>query len=102
MLVEMILDKKMLIKSIQLKWVKIICLLPIHHSLTMQHFVRTCIKKIGAKIKNRPKALTKNEKLGLKDQFPSKRDYGSYFIERDVKKENDFILQLCPFVKLDG
>ncbi|MCR6571821.1 hypothetical protein, partial [Campylobacter insulaenigrae] len=59
-------------------------------------------KKLGAIIKNRPKALTKNEKLGLKEQFPSKRDYGSYFIERDVKKEDDFILQLCPFVKLDG
>ncbi|MCR6577836.1 hypothetical protein CINS5955_00010 [Campylobacter insulaenigrae] len=59
-------------------------------------------KKLGAIIKNRPKALTKNEKLGLKEQFPSKRDYGSYFIERDVKKEDDFILQLCPFVKLNG
>ncbi|EAK5535727.1 hypothetical protein B8171_07990, partial [Campylobacter lari] len=59
-------------------------------------------KKLGATIKNRPKALTKNEKLGLKEQFPSKRDYGSYFIERDVKKEDDFVLQLCPFVKLDG
>ncbi|HAA1669657.1 TPA_asm: hypothetical protein GD824_09025, partial [Campylobacter jejuni] len=55
-------------------------------------------KKLGAIIKNRPKALTKNEKLGLKEQFPSKRDYGSYFIERDVKKEDDFVLQLCPFV----
>ncbi|MFG5098575.1 hypothetical protein [Campylobacter lari] len=59
-------------------------------------------KKLGAIIKNRPKALTKNEKLGLKEQFSSKRDYGSYFIERDVKKEDDFVLQLCPFVKLDG
>lgn len=59
-------------------------------------------KKLGAKIKNRPKALTKNEKLGLKEEFPSKRDYGSYFIERDIKNEDDFILQLCPFVKLDG
>ncbi|HID0732538.1 TPA: hypothetical protein R1667_001700 [Campylobacter jejuni] len=59
-------------------------------------------KKLGAIIKNRPKALTKNEKLGLKEQFPSKRDYGSYFIERDVKKEDDYVLQLCPFVKLDG
>ncbi|MCW1524322.1 hypothetical protein OLR58_00940 [Campylobacter jejuni] len=59
-------------------------------------------KKLGAIIKNRPKSLTKNEKLGLKEQFPSKRDYGSYFIERDVKKENDYVLQLCPFVKLDG
>lgn len=59
-------------------------------------------KKLGAIIKNRPKALTKNEKLRLKEQFPSKRDYGSYFIERDVKKEDDFVLQLCPFVKLDG
>lgn len=59
-------------------------------------------KKLGAIIKNRPKVLTKNEKLGLKEQFPSKRDYGSYFIERDVKKEDDFVLQLCPFVKLDG
>ncbi len=59
-------------------------------------------KKLGAIIKNRPKALTKNEKLGLKEQFPSKRDYGSYFIERDVKKGDDFVLQLCPFVKLDG
>ncbi|TXE84206.1 hypothetical protein FPD46_01325 [Campylobacter peloridis] len=59
-------------------------------------------KKLGAIIKNRPKALTKNEKLGLKEQFPSKRDYDSYFIERDVKKEDDFVLQLCPFVKLDG
>lgn len=59
-------------------------------------------KKLGAIIKNRPKALKKNEKLGLKEQFPSKRDYGSYFIERDVKKEDDFVLQLCPFVKLDG
>lgn len=59
-------------------------------------------KKLGAIIKNRPKALTKNEKLGLKEQFPSKRDYGSYFIERDVKKEDVFVLQLCPFVKLDG
>ncbi|EOF4563226.1 hypothetical protein ACKWUH_001901, partial [Campylobacter jejuni] len=48
------------------------------------------------------KSLTKNEKLGLKEQFPSKRDYGSYFIERDVKKEDDYVLQLCPFVKLDG
>ncbi|ENI9725055.1 hypothetical protein AB0Q44_001776, partial [Campylobacter jejuni] len=38
----------------------------------------------------------------LKEQFPSKRDYGSYFIERDVKKEDDYVLQLCPFVKLDG
>ncbi|EJH0561658.1 hypothetical protein NCH93_001818, partial [Campylobacter jejuni] len=28
--------------------------------------------------------------------------YGSYFIERDVKKEDDYVLQLCPFVKLDG
>nr|WP_251820978.1 hypothetical protein [Campylobacter jejuni] len=55
-------------------------------------------KKLGAIIKNRPKALTKNEKLGLKEQFPSKRDY----VERDVKKEDDFVLQLCPFVKLDG
>ncbi|EDI8522657.1 hypothetical protein GEN74_09360, partial [Campylobacter jejuni] len=36
------------------------------------------------------------------EQFPSKRDYGSYFIERDVKKEDDYVLQLCPFVKLDG
>ncbi|EMK3459153.1 hypothetical protein V8078_001836, partial [Campylobacter jejuni] len=27
---------------------------------------------------------------------------GSYFIERDVKKEDDYVLQLCPFVKLDG
>lgn len=35
MLVEMILDKKILIKSIQLKWVKIICLLPLRHSLIM-------------------------------------------------------------------
>ncbi|MFG5090794.1 hypothetical protein O8I41_07870, partial [Campylobacter lari] len=59
-------------------------------------------KKLGAIIKNRPKALTKNEKLALKEQFPSKRDYGSYFIERDIKKEDDFVLQLCPFVKLDG
>ena len=59
-------------------------------------------KKLGVKIKNRPKALTKNEKLGLKEKFPSKRDYGSYFIERDVKDEDDFVLQLCPFVKLDG
>ncbi|WP_348519007.1 hypothetical protein [Campylobacter sp. CCS1377] len=59
-------------------------------------------KKLGAIIKNRPKALTKNEKLALKGDFPSKRDYGSYFIERDVKKEDDFVLQLCPFVKLDG
>lgn len=59
-------------------------------------------KKLGAIIKNRPKTLTKNEKLGLKEQFPSKRDYDSYFIERDIKKEDDFILQLCPFVKLDG
>ncbi len=59
-------------------------------------------KKLGAIIKNRPKSLTKNEKLGLKEQFPSKRDYGSYFIERDVKKEDDYVLQLCPFVKLDG
>ncbi|WP_144690904.1 hypothetical protein, partial [Campylobacter jejuni] len=59
-------------------------------------------KQLGAIIKNRPKALTKNEKLGLKEQFPSKRDYGSYFIERDVKKEDDYVLQLCPFVKLDG
>ncbi|ARJ56685.1 hypothetical protein [Campylobacter cuniculorum] len=59
-------------------------------------------KKLGVKIKNRPKALTKNEKLGLKEKFPSKRDYGSYFIERDVKNEDDFVLQLCPFVKLDG
>lgn len=59
-------------------------------------------KKLGAIIKNRPKALTKNEKLALKEQFPSKRDYGSYFIERDVKKEDDYVLQLCPFVKLDG
>ena len=58
-------------------------------------------KKLGAKIKNRPKALTKNEKLELKEKFPSKRDYGSYFIERDIKNEDDFILQLCPFVKLD-
>lgn len=59
-------------------------------------------KKLGAIIKNRPKALTKNEKLALKGDFPSKRDYGSYFIERDVKKEDDFVLQLCPFAKLDG
>lgn len=59
-------------------------------------------KKLGAIIKNRPKALAKNEKLALKGDFPSKRDYGSYFIERDVKKEDDFVLQLCPFVKLDG
>ncbi|EGB6446547.1 hypothetical protein H8A42_001815, partial [Campylobacter jejuni] len=59
-------------------------------------------KKLGAIIKNRPKALTKNEKLALKGDFPSKRDYGSYFIERDVKKEDDYVLQLCPFVKLDG
>lgn len=59
-------------------------------------------KKLGAIIKNRPKALTKNEKLALKGDFPSKRDYSSYFIERDVKKEDDFVLQLCPFAKLDG
>ncbi|MCW1353458.1 hypothetical protein OLQ25_09215 [Campylobacter jejuni] len=45
MLVEMILDKKMLIKSIQPKWVKIIYLLPIHHSLIMQGFAKICIKK---------------------------------------------------------
>lgn len=65
----------------------------------MRRFVS---KKLGAIIKNRPKALTKNEKLALKGDFPSKRDYGSYFIERDVKKEDDFVLQLCPFAKLDG
>lgn len=55
MLVEMILDKKILIKSIQPKWVKIICLLLIHHSLTMQDFVRTCIKKIRSNNKKSPK-----------------------------------------------
>lgn len=103
MLVEMILDKKntdQMNTTIMGKNYLFITNLPQLNNAGLCEDLYQ--KKLGAKIKNRPKALTKNEKLALKENFPSKRDYGSYFIERDIKKEDDFVLQLCPFVKLDG
>ncbi|ECL6577417.1 TPA: hypothetical protein R0M13_000158 [Campylobacter jejuni] len=103
MLVEMILDKKNTDQINITKMGKNYLLITNPPQLNNAGLCEDLYqKKLGAIIKNRPKALTKNEKLGLKEQFPSKRDYGSYFIERDVKKEDDFVLQLCPFVKLDG
>ncbi|ELU3190103.1 hypothetical protein QPI49_001793 [Campylobacter jejuni] len=103
MLVEMILDKKNTDQINTTKMGKNYLLITNPPQLNNAGLCEDLYqKKLGAIIKNRPKALTKNEKLGLKEQFPSKRDYGSYFIERDVKKEDDFVLQLCPFVKLDG
>lgn len=103
MLVEMILDKKNTDQINTTKMGKNYLLITNPPQLNNAGLCEDLYqKKLGAIIKNRPKALTKNEKLGLKEQFPSKRDYGSYFIERDVKKEDDYVLQLCPFVKLDG
>ncbi|EPN0176498.1 hypothetical protein ACTTYD_001712 [Campylobacter jejuni] len=103
MLVEMILDKKNTDQINTTKMGKNYLLITNPPQLNNAGLCEDLYqKKLGAIIKNRPKALTKNEKLGLKEQFPSKRDYGSYFIERDVKKEDDFVLQLCPFEKLDG
>ncbi|EHC3254604.1 hypothetical protein JTQ90_001836, partial [Campylobacter jejuni] len=103
MLVEMILDKKNTDQINTTKMGKNYLLITNPPQLNNAGLCEDLYqKKLGAIIKNRPKSLTKNEKLGLKEQFPSKRDYGSYFIERDVKKENDYVLQLCPFVKLDG
>ncbi|EDP3304301.1 hypothetical protein GZ511_001788 [Campylobacter jejuni] len=103
MLVEMILDKKNTDQINTTKMGKNYLLITNPPQLNNAGLCEDLYqKKLGAIIKNRPKSLTKNEKLGLKEQFPSKRDYGSYFIERDVKKEDDFVLQLCPFVKLDG
>ncbi|ECQ7395501.1 hypothetical protein F0E81_08575, partial [Campylobacter jejuni] len=103
MLVEMILDKKNTDQINTTKMGKNYLLITNPPQLNNAGLCEDLYqKKIGAIIKNRPKSLTKNEKLGLKEQFPSKRDYGSYFIERDVKKEDDYVLQLCPFVKLDG
>ncbi|RTH91737.1 hypothetical protein [Campylobacter jejuni] len=103
MLVEMILDKKNTDQINTTKMGKNYLLITNPPQLNNAGLCEDLYqKKLGAIIKNRPKALTKNEKLALKGDFPSKRDYGSYFIERDVKKEDDFVLQLCPFVKLDG
>lgn len=103
MLVEMILDKKNTDQINTTKMGKNYLLITDPPQLNNAGLCEDLYqKKLGAIIKNRPKSLTKNEKLGLKEQFPSKRDYGSYFIERDVKKEDDYVLQLCPFVKLDG
>lgn len=103
MLVEMILDKKNTDQINTTKMGKNYLLITNPPQLNNAGLCEDLYqKKLGAIIKNRPKSLAKNEKLGLKEQFPSKRDYGSYFIERDVKKEDDFVLQLCPFVKLDG
>ncbi|ECP8910916.1 hypothetical protein FU586_08730, partial [Campylobacter jejuni] len=103
MLVEMILDKKNTDQINTTKMGKNYLLITNPPQLNNAGLCEDLYqKKLGAIIKNRPKSLTKNEKLGLKEQFPSKRDYGSYFIERDVKKEDDYVLQLCPFVKLDG
>lgn len=100
MLVEMILDKKNTDQINTTKMGKNYLLITNPPQLNNAGLCEDLYqKKLGAIIKNRPKSLTKNEKLGLKEQFPSKRDYGSYFIERDVKKED---VQLCPFVKLDG
>lgn len=103
MLVEMILDKKNTDQINTTKMGKNYLLITNPPQLNNAGLCEDLYqKKLGAIIKNRPKALTKNEKLALKGDFPSKRDYGSYFIERDVKKEDDYVLQLCPFVKLDG
>ncbi|EMG4337217.1 hypothetical protein V2Z81_001741 [Campylobacter jejuni] len=103
MLVEMILDKKNTDQINTTKMGKNYLLITNPPQLNNAGLCEDLYqKKLGAIIKNRPKSLTKNEKLGLKGDFPSKRDYGSYFIERDVKKEDDYVLQLCPFVKLDG
>ncbi|HDX3784752.1 TPA: hypothetical protein ROE93_001842, partial [Campylobacter jejuni] len=103
MLVEMILDKKNTDQINTTKMGKNYLLITNPPQLNNAGLCEDLYqKKLGAIIKNRPKSLTKNEKLGLKEQFPSKRDYGSYFIERDVKKEDDYVLQLCSFVKLDG
>ncbi|EPT6645424.1 hypothetical protein ACVQ3F_001786 [Campylobacter jejuni] len=103
MLVEMILDKKNTDQINTTKMGKNYLLITNPSQLNNAGLCEDLYqKKLGAIIKNRPKSLTKNEKLALKGDFPSKRDYGSYFIERDVKKEDDFVLQLCPFVKLDG
>lgn len=103
MLVEMILDKKNTDQINTTKMGKNYLLITNPPQLNNAGLCEDLYqKKLGAIIKNRPKSLTKNEKLALKGDFPSKRDYGSYFIERDVKKEDDFVLQLCPFVKLDG
>ncbi|WLQ81140.1 hypothetical protein P3281_04875 [Campylobacter jejuni] len=103
MLVEMILDKKNTDQINTTKMGKNYLLITNPPQLNNAGLCEDLYqKKLGAIIKNRPKSLTKNEKLALKGDFPSKRDYGSYFIERDVKKENDYVLQLCPFVKLDG
>ncbi|EAL6197610.1 hypothetical protein DTT56_08595, partial [Campylobacter jejuni] len=103
MLVEMILDKKNTDQINTTKMGKNYLLITNPPQLNNAGLCEDLYqKKLGAIIKNRPKALTKNEKLTLKGDFPSKRDYGSYFIERDVKKEDDYVLQLCPFVKLDG
>ncbi|HFW6682179.1 TPA: hypothetical protein ACICIF_001780, partial [Campylobacter jejuni] len=102
MLVEMILDKKNTDQINTTKMGKNYLLITNPPQLNNAGLCEDLYqKKLGAIIKNRPKALTKNEKLALKGDFPSKRDYGSYFIERDVKKEDDYVLQLCPFVKLD-
>lgn len=58
--------------------------------------------KLGAKIEYRPKAPTKSEKLTFKDgKFPTKRDYSAYCIKMNVKEEDAFVLQLCPFIKLE-
>ncbi|EFO9464760.1 hypothetical protein HL761_001706, partial [Campylobacter jejuni] len=103
MLVEMILDKKNTDQINTTKMGKNYLLITNPPQLNNAGLCEDLYqKKLGAIIKNRPRCFTKNEKLGLKEQFPSKRDYGSYFIERDVKKEDDYVLQLCPFVKLDG
>ncbi|EIW2573236.1 hypothetical protein KVR65_001776 [Campylobacter jejuni] len=103
MLVEMILDKKNTDQINTTKMGKNYLLITNPPQLNNAGLCEDLYqKKLGAIIKNRPKALTKNEKLTLKGDFPGKRDYGSYFIERDVKKEDDYVLQLCPFVKLDG
>ncbi|TQR53301.1 hypothetical protein [Campylobacter troglodytis] len=58
-------------------------------------------KRLEAEILYRPKPPTKAQRLSLKDKgFPSKNSYSSYAIKRSVDDESPYILQLCPFVKL--
>nr|WP_245892652.1 hypothetical protein [Helicobacter valdiviensis] len=102
LLVEMILDKKDMDKTDTTKMGKNYLFITNPPQLSNAGLCEDLYqKKLGATIKYRPKSPSKAEILSS-ETFPSKRDYGSYFIERDVKKEDAFILQLCPFIKLEG
>lgn len=98
MLVEMILDKKNTDQINTTKMGKNYLLITNPPQLNNAGLCEDLYqKKIRSNNKKSPQSSYKNEKLALKGDFPSKRDYGSYFIERDVKKK---MIMYCNFVLL--